>query len=112
MNSRGKDGEKVARRFLEESGCRVIATNFRSRWGELDIVVIDAQRTLVFVEVKSYSPHSMVDPLFAITPIKVHRIKKTIRYFLMRYPGYVDYDMRIDAVVTDGVAVQAHIEAI
>ena len=42
-------GEKIAEKHLQHRGFRVLARNFRTRFGELDLIVAD-QRTLVFCE--------------------------------------------------------------
>ena len=46
------EGERLAARHLEARGCEVIARNFRTRFGELDLVARD-ERFLVFCEVKT-----------------------------------------------------------
>jgi putative endonuclease len=48
----GAKGERLAARHLEARGCEVIARNFRTRFGELDLVARD-ERFLVFCEVKT-----------------------------------------------------------
>ncbi|HMJ94734.1 MAG TPA: YraN family protein, partial [Thermoleophilaceae bacterium] len=48
----GAEGERLAARHLEACGCEVIARNFRTRFGELDLVARD-ERFLVFCEVKT-----------------------------------------------------------
>lgn len=48
----GRIGEKWARRFLESKGWRILDANWRTRWGELDIVALrDGQ--LIVVEVRT-----------------------------------------------------------
>lgn len=49
----GKIGEDLACEFLKDRGYKVIERNFRQKWGELDIVTIGNDKTLVFVEVKT-----------------------------------------------------------
>jgi len=48
---RGKWGEEIALAYLLRSGYIKIATGFRSRFGEIDIIVRNSEYT-VFVEVK------------------------------------------------------------
>jgi putative endonuclease len=48
----GALGEDLARRHLEARGFEVLDANFRTRHGELDVVVAD-DRCLVFCEVKT-----------------------------------------------------------
>lgn len=54
LNSRelGSAGESAAAAYLKHKGYRVIDFNFRTRYGEIDIICID-DKSLVFVEVKS-----------------------------------------------------------
>ncbi|HEY9266717.1 MAG TPA: YraN family protein, partial [Mycobacterium sp.] len=49
----GALGEQLAVDHLRGLGLRVLARNWRCRYGELDIIAADdAARTVVFVEVK------------------------------------------------------------
>jgi putative endonuclease len=48
----GNTGERLAAEHLERLGYRILERNYRTRWGELDIVAFDG-RTLTFCEVKS-----------------------------------------------------------
>jgi putative endonuclease len=48
----GRLGEQLAAEHLIRRGLRVIERNYRTRWGELDIVAYDG-RTLIFCEVKT-----------------------------------------------------------
>lgn len=109
---RGLVGERLAKHYLESVGYRILQTNFRSRWGEIDIISVDPEGALIFCEVKSYSMDAMVNPLEAITPGKVKRIEKTIQFFLMKNPAYFEWDMRIEVVVTDGSVVREHLKTL
>ena len=48
----GRDGERVAARYLELCGCRILGRNCRTFGGELDLVALDGG-VLLFVEVKT-----------------------------------------------------------
>ena len=37
----GQEAEKLARRFLEARGLRMLAANYRCRYGELDLIMHD-----------------------------------------------------------------------
>lgn len=47
----GQLGESLAAQHLERRGFQIVERNFRTRWGELDLVAYDG-RTLAFCEVK------------------------------------------------------------
>lgn len=49
----GREGEEFACEYLVEKGYRILEHNFRKPWGELDIIALSADKTLVFVEVKT-----------------------------------------------------------
>lgn len=51
-SERGSDGEERAAAYLLRAGFRIVERNFRSKFGELDIVARD-QGALVFVEVRT-----------------------------------------------------------
>jgi putative endonuclease len=48
----GRAAEDLAAKHLERLGLRVVARNHRTRYGEIDLIALDAE-TLVFVEVKA-----------------------------------------------------------
>lgn len=51
----GIAGEDAACGYLEGKGYKILHRNFRSKFGELDIVCISPDKTLCFIEVKSLS---------------------------------------------------------
>lgn len=57
----GRKGEEIASKFLEEKGYLVVERNFRTRFGEIDIVCLDGE-ILVFVEVKTKIGHDFGEP--------------------------------------------------
>jgi putative endonuclease len=48
----GQLGERLAGEHLERRGFRIVERNYRTRWGELDIIAFDGH-TLAFCEVKT-----------------------------------------------------------
>ena len=81
---RGETGERIAEEHLQHRGYRVLARNFRTRYGELDLVVAD-ERTLVFCEVKTRVSGSLrgpAGPLDAIGTRKRDRLRRMARQWL------------------------------
>jgi len=80
----GQLGESLAARHLQARGYEVIDRNFRTRFGELDLVVRDA-RSLVFCEVKTrivrVAP-SPFGPFAAVGPKKQQRVRAMAREWL------------------------------
>jgi putative endonuclease len=58
----GEVGESLACRHLQARGFAVVERNFRTRYGELDVVAAD-ERFLVFVEVKTRIVRGRPGPL-------------------------------------------------
>lgn len=81
----GARGEALARASLEAEGYAIIATQYRTRAGEIDIVARDGG-CLVFVEVKARRNTECGTPAEAVTPRKQRRIIAMARDFLTRNP--------------------------
>ena len=64
----GARGELLAARHLEARGCEVIDRNFRTRFGELDLVARD-ERFLVFCEVKARIVRAVDERAGAANPL-------------------------------------------
>lgn len=73
----GALGEQLAVDYLGESGLRVLARNWRCRYGELDIIAADdAARAVVFVEVKTRTSDRFGGVEQAVTADKVRRLRR------------------------------------
>jgi putative endonuclease len=75
--TRGELGEQIAERHLERRGYRVVERNFRTRYGEIDLIAVDP-RAIVFCEVKtrvSYGRAGPAGPLDAIGMGKRKRVR-------------------------------------
>jgi putative endonuclease len=95
----GKLGEDLAVRHLKRNRYRIVERNFRSKFGEIDIVALE-NGDLVFVEVKTRWSQSFGPPEEAITPWKIRRIIKAAQYFKLLHPELPD-SLRLDAAVID-----------
>ena len=94
--SLGKNGEEIAKTFLEKQGYKITETNKRfSKYCEIDIIALD-KNTLVFCEVKTRKTNICGSPFEAITKTKYENIKKGIHYYLQEHKEYNKF--RIDAI--------------
>ncbi len=80
----GSLGESLACTALEQQGYAIIATRYRTRAGEIDIVARDGG-CLVFVEVKARRHTECGTPAEAVTPRKQRRIIAMARDFMARH---------------------------
>jgi putative endonuclease len=72
----GRRGEALAAEHLERLGYRVLTSNHRTRFGELDLVVTDErERTIVFCEVKTRRLGSG-DPWDSLHDVKRDQVRK------------------------------------
>ncbi|MCX7038914.1 MAG: YraN family protein [Spirochaetes bacterium] len=96
--SRGVRGEDAAAVWLAEHGYAILARNFRSRSGEIDIVT-EKEGALAFVEVKSWRSYGAADLEYAIGAEKQRRIASAARYFLSRRPDLAGRALRFDVLL-------------
>lgn len=92
----GKLGEQIALKILRRKGYKILQQNFRSKFGEIDIVAED-RGALVFVEVKTRWSKKYGNPEEAVTPWKLRAIAKTGDYYKATHPKTPEL-MRVDVV--------------
>lgn len=80
----GRQGEQEAEQFLRAQGYAIVAKNYRSPLGEIDLVAID-RTTIVFVEVRTHTGSAFGDPLESVTLRKQRQIAKNALYYLSRH---------------------------
>lgn len=78
----GALGERVAVEHLQRVGLRIVARNWRCRYGELDVIAADGDQTAVFVEVKTRSGDGFGGLEHAVTPRKLGRIRRLAAMWL------------------------------
>ena len=82
----GAWGEHIAREYLERRGYRAVETNFRTRFGEIDIIAAHGQY-IVFVEVKTRKSDRFAAAREFVTPAKQARILAAAAEWLQRHPS-------------------------
>ncbi|MGI8920172.1 MAG: YraN family protein [Solirubrobacteraceae bacterium] len=83
----GARGEELAAQHLERLGFEILQRNFRTRWGELDLVAL-GDRTLVFCEVKTRRQGgSAGTALEALSLRKRQRIRRLAGMWLSQHPA-------------------------
>jgi putative endonuclease len=93
-NKSGIWGEIYAARYLRDMGCEILASNFRSRFGEADLVASVDGRMLV-VEVKTRDENTDIRPMEAVDQGKKERLIKTAEVF-MKAAGIDSLQPRFD----------------
>jgi putative endonuclease len=83
----GRLGEKMAGEFLTKKGYQILERNFRTRFGEIDLIVTK-NNVLVFVEVKLKIGEDFGTPEEMIDKKKLWQVEKTAQRFLIENPSY------------------------
>ena len=92
----GNAGENLVAELLKANGWQIVATQWRCRWGELDIVARD-RTWLIFVEVKTRSHNSWDEGgLLAIATQKQRKLGRAALEFLKQHPDLANLDCRFD----------------
>jgi putative endonuclease len=95
----GSAAEEAAANFLARNGLQVVARNYRTRLGEIDLVARDGE-VLVFVEVRMRSSERFGGGAGSIGPLKQKRIVAAARQYLARLPH--EPACRFDVITLDG----------
>jgi putative endonuclease len=94
---RGRLAEQLAVSQLTGKGYRVLARNWRCRYGEIDIVA-EYNGAIVFVEVRSRTSRRFGTALEAIDWKKQQKVR-SIAAFYLNFIGNPDQPVRFDAIV-------------
>ena len=92
----GNQGERLAAKFLRKQGFKIIARQYKTRMGELDLIARDRD-VIVFVEVKTRRSDSAGHPVEAITPAKQKKLTQLALAFLKLH-DLLEHSARFDVV--------------
>lgn len=94
-NATGKEGEEIARRYLENKGYKIIERNWKTKRAEIDLVV-QKKSILVIVEVRTKAGENFGTPEETLNHKKRHKLFMNARVYAAscKYAGLY----RIDAV--------------
>jgi putative endonuclease len=93
----GRWGEKRCESFLKKKGFKKLARNFSCRSGEIDLIMVDAEGVVVFVEVKTRADETFEAAESVITSAKKTRMSRAARYFIATHK-IEDRPFRFDVV--------------
>lgn len=98
----GRCGENLAEKFLRETGHRIIEKNFKTKFGEIDIISKD-KNTIVFVEVKTRRDSSFGAPQLSVNTRKQKHLALAALTFIKKNSLNSDYRFDIVAICGDKV---------
>ena len=79
----GKKGEQLVEEYLKKQGCKILKRNYRTPFGEADLIVEDGDE-IAFVEVKTRESFAYGTPAEAVGKAKQKRYKKIAEYYWLR----------------------------
>lgn len=98
---RGRLAEQAAARLLAQNKLAIIETNYRCRYGEIDIIAIDGE-VLCFIEVRYRRNRRYGSALETIDQRKQRRIIQTAQQFLAQKWRGEPCACRFDVAVLEG----------
>lgn len=111
-NEFGKEGETIARTFLQQKGYAILESNWRSGHKEIDIIARDGN-TLVVVEVKSRKQDSLVSPEETVDYRKICNLVRAADNYIALHNLTLDVRFDIVSIVPsdDGYVVDHIVDA-
>jgi len=100
MNNRqkGTQFEQLASDFFLEKGYQILEKNYRTKTGEIDLIVQDSDNTIVFVEVKFRKNEKRGYPFEAVSKTKQQRIYRTAEWYIKEHHLSYLYKYRFDVI--------------
>jgi putative endonuclease len=81
----GRWGERQCEKFLRKKGLKTLTRNFTCKAGEIDLIMVDSDRSIVFIEVKTRTDEEFSPTESVITTTKMDKMAHTARYFISSY---------------------------
>ncbi len=100
-STRGRQAETLAWEYLQSRGLRLLQRNFRSRRGEIDLVLQD-HGSLVFVEVRYRHASRFGSGAESVDRHKQSKLIACAQHFLQTYPKMARQPCRFDVVSVGG----------
>lgn len=98
---RGREAEDAACDYLRQNGLTLLMRNYRSPWGEIDLVMQDGDG-LVFVEVRYRAGTGFGAPAETVDGGKQARLRATAEHYLQHTRGVSRKPCRFDIVAIVG----------
>ncbi len=98
--TKGNDTEDLARKYLENAGLKFQHSNYSCKLGEIDLVMLDKDGTLIFIEVRYRNNSRFGGAALSVTPAKQRKLSRTAQYYLQRL--HYTPPCRIDVLAFEG----------
>lgn len=105
---KGRNAEDLAVNWLEQNSYKIIKRNFRKRGFEIDIIAIDKEGVLRFVEVKNVVEGELNNAVFSIKHRNIKNYTYGINVFLAKHPEFKNTAFAIDAFILDNGTIRLY----
>lgn len=97
---KGNRGEELAKRHYEFLGCEILETNYRYKRSEIDLIVLDKEQLLIFVEVKTRTRSDFGEAETFVSDQQQERIREAAEDYIFGINW--TKDVRFDILCVDG----------
>ncbi|WP_424962689.1 YraN family protein [Ekhidna sp.] len=80
--TKGIQGEAIAKHHYEKQGCEILETNYRYKRAEIDLVALQKEKLLIFIEVKNRSRKDFGEPETFVSEAQQNRIKEAAEDYI------------------------------
>ena len=99
--TRGKEAEERASHYLQAQGLQLLARNYRSKRGEIDLILQDKD-SLVFVEVRYRSYPHFGSATESVDRRKQSRLVACAQHYMQTHPHNCQQPCRFDVISITG----------
>ena len=93
----GEQGENQALLFLQQKGLKLLKRNYRSRYGEIDLIMEDNEH-IVFVEVRLRSSNDFGGALASVDRRKQSKLIKCAQQYIANEPNRLGFRFDVIAI--------------
>ena len=97
----GRMAENLALRYLQKQKLTLLERNFRSRFGEIDLIMREND-TIIFVEVRARKTAAFLHPAESVNHTKRNKIRKTSQVFMLKNVALDRFNLRFDVIALTG----------
>jgi len=107
----GYRGEDAVRKYLESQGWTFVGKHFRTRYGEIDLIMKDGY-TLVFIEVKLRRTQTFGPAEESVSSDKIRHLETAAEEYLRQHPEEEQPETRFDLAIVEPEGAMWHVRMV
>lgn len=104
----GREKEQLAAQWLQQNGIQLLAQNYQIKGGEIDLIGLDVDQTLIFFEVKYRQTSQFGHASEFVSKQKQARLIKSAQVYLLKHPQFQNHPQRFDVITFEAQQSQPH----